>query len=436
MPTLPDQDRKIPHVVIVGGGFGGLYAAKHLGNKPVRVTLVDRRNFHLFQPLLYQIAIGELSPGDIATTLRATFRHDPNISVLMDEMTDLVPGMRQVQLRDEPEPLTYDYLILATGSMPSYFGHDDTWAEHATGLKSVEDALDMRRQIFSAFEAAERERDPKKQAMLLTFVIIGGGPTGVELAGALAELTHIGLKQDFRKITPEQARILLVEASSRVLSTYPEELSKKAAEALEKLGVTIRTGTTVTDIQENVVTLSWEDSKEQVQASTILWTAGVKASPMGVIISERAGLEPDRGGRVMVTSNCSVPGHPDIFVIGDLANFSHTPNGKPLPGLAAVAIQQGEYVAKLIQAKAQGKNLPPFQYQDKGILAVIGLNEAVADLGKFRFSGFLAWLVWALVHIRYLIEFDNRLMVMFQWFWTYITRRTTARLITGRQSYD
>jgi NADH dehydrogenase len=436
MPTTPSQNRQIPHVVIVGGGFGGLYAAKHLGNKPVRVTLVDRRNFHLFQPLLYQIAIGELSPGDIATTLRATFRHYPNICVLMDEMTDLAPGMRQVQLRYEPVPLTYDYLILATGSMPSYFGHDETWAEHATGLKTVEDALDMRRQIFSAFEAAERERDPKKQAMLLTFVIIGGGPTGVELAGALAELTRIGLKQDFRKITPEQACILLIEASSRVLNTYPEELSTKAAEKLEKLGVTIRTGTTVTDIQENVVTLSWEDSKEQVQAGTILWTAGVKASPMGIIISERAGLEPDRNGRVMVASDCSVPGHPDIFVIGDLANFSHTPNGKPLPGLAAVAIQQGEYVARLIQSKIQGHQLPPFNYQNKGILAVIGLNEAVADLGKFRFSGFMAWLIWALVHIRYLIEFDNRMMVMFQWFWTYVTRRTTARLITGRQSYD
>jgi NADH dehydrogenase len=436
MPTTPSQNRQIPHVVIVGGGFGGLYAAKHLGNKPVRVTLVDRRNFHLFQPLLYQIAIGELSPGDIATTLRATFRHYPNISVLMDEMTDLAPGMRQVQLRYEPVPLTYDYLILATGSMPSYFGHDETWAEHATGLKTVEDALDMRRQIFSAFEAAERERDPKKQAVLLTFVIIGGGPTGVELAGALAELTRIGLQQDFRKITPEQACILLIEASSRVLNTYPEELSTKAAEKLEKLGVTIRTGTTVTDIQENVVTLSWEDSKEQVQAGTILWTAGVKASPMGIIISERAGLEPDRNGRVMVASDCSVPGHPDIFVIGDLANFSHTPNGKPLPGLAAVAIQQGEYVARLIQSKIQGHQLPPFNYQNKGILAVIGLNEAVADLGKFRFSGFMAWLIWALVHIRYLIEFDNRMMVMFQWFWTYVTRRTTARLITGRQSYD
>jgi NADH dehydrogenase len=436
MPTTPSQNRQIPHVVIVGGGFGGLYAAKHLGNKPVRVTLVDRRNFHLFQPLLYQIAIGELSPGDIATTLRATFRHYPNICVLMDEMTDLAPGMRQVQLRYEPVPLTYDYLILATGSMPSYFGHDETWAEHATGLKTVEDALDMRRQIFSAFEAAERERDPKKQAVLLTFVIIGGGPTGVELAGALAELTRIGLQQDFRKITPEQACILLIEASSRVLNTYPEELSTKAAEKLEKLGVTIRTGTTVTDIQENVVTLSWEDSKEQVQAGTILWTAGVKASPMGIIISERAGLEPDRNGRVMVASDCSVPGHPDIFVIGDLANFSHTPNGKPLPGLAAVAIQQGEYVARLIQSKIQGHQLPPFNYQNKGILAVIGLNEAVADLGKFRFSGFMAWLIWALVHIRYLIEFDNRMMVMFQWFWTYVTRRTTARLITGRQSYD
>jgi NADH:ubiquinone reductase (H+-translocating) len=426
---------KMPHVVIVGGGFGGLYAAKALGNKPVRVTLVDKRNFHLFQPLLYQVATGSLSPGDIASPLRSVLRDFGNIEVVMAEVVDIQPEARQLILKDEPAPLGYDMLILAAGSATHYFNHPD-WTHIAQGLKSVEDALDMRRNIFIRFEMAEKEPDPAKQMALLTFVIIGGGPTGVELAGALAELSRYSLPEDFRHVDCKQARVILIEMGPRILAAYPEDLAIKAAETLSRMGVQIRTHTSVTELRKNEVILSCQGQTENISAATILWAAGVKASSLGQILSERLGCPTDRGGRLLVEKDFSVNNHPEIFVIGDLASYTHTPDQKPLPGVAPVAMQEGRYVAQLILNQLQGKSLPSFRYRDQGNLAVIGIKEAVGDLHNMHLSGFMAWLIWAFVHIRYLIEFDNKLMVMFQWAWTLMTRRHGARLITGRYSYD
>lgn len=433
--SSPLTNRNYPHVVIVGGGFGGLYAAKSLGNKPVRVTLIDKRNFHLFQPLLYQIATGSLSPGDIASPLRSVLRDYDNIEVLMDEVVDILPETNQLRLKEEPAPLSYDMLVLATGSTTHYFGHDD-WAEKTNGLKTVEDALDMRRQVFNVFEAAEKERDPEKQAALLTFVIVGGGPTGVELAGALAELSNFSLPQDFKHIDCKKARILLVDMGSRILSAYPEDLSAKAAKTLEKLGVTVRSNTSVTNIEDSKIILSSNGKTEEIASGTILWAAGVKASPLGHMLADKLGCQVDRGGRVMVEPDLSVSGHPNIFVIGDLANYSHTADSKPLPGVAPVAIQEGRYVAHRILKKCANETCKPFKYQDKGSLAVIGILEAVGNLNNIHLSGFMAWLIWAVIHISYLIEFDNKLMVMFQWAWTLTTRRHGARLITGKGVYD
>jgi len=415
------------HVVIIGGGFGGLYAAKVLGRGPVKVTVVDKRNFHLFQPLLYQVATGGLSPGDIASPLRAVLNRYKNIWVLTAEVIDIDPGQPKVILRDGE--LTYDTLIIATGVSHHYFGHDE-WAPIAPGLKTVEDALDVRRRIFLAFEAAEREPDPEQRRAWMTFVLVGGGPTGVELAGALGELAHSTLKNDFRNINPREVEILLLEGADRLLPPYPAELSAKAEAGLTRLGVTMRTSTLVTDIQNNTVTMRRGDTVEQIEARTILWAAGVKASPMGQVLAQRAGAQLDRAGRVVVEPDLTIPGHPDMFVIGDLSSFSHQ-DGKPLPGVAPVAMQQGRYVANLIQARLKGKSLPPFRYRDKGSLAVIGRNAAVADFGSLRFGGFLAWLIWIFVHIGYLIEFDNKVLVMFQWAWNYFTRKRGARLITG-----
>jgi NADH dehydrogenase len=428
------KNTKRPHVVIVGGGFGGLYAAKTLGNQPVDVTLVDKRNFHLFQPLLYQVATGSLSPGDIAAPLRDVLRHYPNVHVIMDEMVDILPDEKQIKLRDEP-PVGYDILILATGSMTHYFGNNQ-WAEHTNSLKTVEEALNMRRQILCVFEDAEVESDPRKRDMLMTFVIIGGGPTGVELAGAIAQLSHYSLKGNFRNIDPKKTRIFLIEGSPRLLAAYPKELSASAQKTLENMGVTVRTQALVTEIGKQRVTFKIDGETESIEAGTILWAAGVKASGIGQVVAERLRLELDRGGRIPVNPDLSVPGHPEIMVLGDLASFSHTPDQKPLPGVAPVAIQQGKYAAERILWQLEGKNPPPFTYHDKGSLAVIGLKEAVADLGKLRFTGLIAWFIWALVHIRYLIGFDNKLVVMFQWFWTYLTRQHGARLITGPGAYD
>lgn len=422
------KDTQPHHVVIIGGGFGGLYAAKALGHAPVRVTVIDKRNFHLFQPLLYQVATGGLSPGDIASPLRAVLGRHKNTQVLIAEVIDLKPDERKVILRDGT--LTYDTLIVATGVSHHYFGHDE-WAQRAPGLKTVEDATEIRRRIFLAFEAAERETDPEKRQACLTFVIVGGGPTGVELAGALAELAHNTLKNDFRSIDPTEANILLLEGLERVLPPYPPELSAKAEEALVRLGVTVQTKTMVTDIQNGCITFRrGEGQPEQLQARTILWAAGMKASALGQILADRTGVALDRAGRVMVEPDLTLAGQPNIFVIGDLANYSHQ-GDKPLPGVAQVAMQQGQYVADLIQRRPQGKSLPPFHYRDPGSLAVIGRNAAVADLGSLKFGGFLAWLMWVFIHIFYLIEFDNRILVLFQWAWNYITRKRGARLITG-----
>lgn len=422
------KDTQPHHVVIVGGGFGGLYAAKALGRAPVQVTVIDKRNFHLFQPLLYQIATGGLSPGDIASPLRAVLSHYKNTRVLIGEVIDLKPDERRVILRDGE--LTYDTLIVATGVSHHYFGHEE-WAQRAPGLKTVEDATEIRRRIFLAFEAAERETDPEKRQAWLTFIIVGGGPTGVELAGALAELAHKTLKNDFRYIDPAEAKILLLEGVERVLPPYPPELSAKAEQSLVQLGVTVQTKTLVTDIQDGCITFRrGEGQPEQLRAHTILWAAGMKASALGQILADRTGVVLDRAGRVMVEPDLTVADHPNIFVIGDLANYSHQ-GDKPLPGVAQVAMQQGKYVADLIQHRTQGKNLAPFHYRDPGSLAVIGRNAAVADLGSLKFGGFVAWLMWVFIHIFYLIEFDNRVMVLFQWAWNYITRKRGARLITG-----
>jgi len=425
---LDDVKNQSPHhVVIVGGGFGGLYAAKALGRAPVKVTLIDKRNFHLFQPLLYQVATGTLSPADISSPLRAIVNNYKNTTVQMGEVIDINPQEGKLILSNEE--LSYDSLIIATGVSHHYFGNDE-WAEAAPGLKTVEDALEIRRRIFLAFEAAEKEANPEKRRAWLTFVVIGGGPTGVELAGAIAELAYTTLKEDFRNIDTAEAQVLLLEGMDRILPPYPPELSAKANDSLEHLGVTVRTNTRVTNIENNVVSLSCGDRMEEIPAQTILWAAGVKASGLGKALAERTGAELDRAGRVMVEPDLSVAGHPNIFVIGDLANFSHQ-DEKPLPGVAPVAIQQGQYVANLLKRRLKDKTLPPFRYRDYGSLAVIGRNSAIMNLNFLRLSGFPAWLIWVFVHIYYLIEFDNKLVVLLQWGWNYFTRKRGARLITG-----
>jgi NADH dehydrogenase len=416
------------HVVIVGGGFGGLYAAKALRQAPVRVTLVDRRNFHLFQPLLYQVATGGVSAGDIAYPLRSIFAPDRHFSVIMGEVIDIDVAQRRMILRDGE--LAYDTLILSPGSAPQYFGHD-TWEQHAPPLKTIEDALEIRRRIFLAFEAAEREPDPDRRRALMTFVIIGGGPTGVELAGTLGELAHGTLKHDFRAIDPAQAKIVLLEGGQRLLSAFPPELSAKAESALRRLGVTVQSGALVTEVREDQVTMRRGDATETLPTHTILWTAGVKSSPLGETLAKRTGAEFDRAGRVKVAPDFTLPGHPEIFVIGDLAHAADR-EGKPLPGLASVAIQEGRYVGKLIHDRLQGRAPSSFRYVDKGNLAIIGRNAGVADFGRFRVSGFPAWFLWLFVHIYYLIGFDNKLLVLFQWAWNYATRKRGAQLITGR----
>ncbi len=418
------------HVVIVGGGFGGLYAAQALRNAPVKVTLIDKRNFHLFQPLLYQVATGKLSPGDISSPLRGILSPNKNTKVLMGEVTGIDPKQQKIQLHDEE--LSYDTLIVATGVSHHYFGNDQ-WAQKAPGLKTIEDALEMRRRIFSAFEAAEKETNPEKRRAWLTFVLVGGGPTGVELAGSLAELAYRALKEDFRNIDTSETKILLLEGMDRILPPYTSELSAKAKASLEYLGVMVQTGTLVTNIEDNLVTMCRGEQIEQISAQTILWAAGMKASGMGAMLAESTGVELDRAGRVIVEPDLSVAGHPNIFAIGDLANFPHQyENGKPLPGVAPVAMQQGSYVARLLKKRLQAKTLPPFHYNDYGSLAVIGRNAAVADLGFVKFAGFPAWLAWVFIHILFLIEFDNKLLVMIQWGWDYLSRQGGARLITNQ----
>jgi NADH:ubiquinone reductase (H+-translocating) len=415
-------------VVVVGGGFGGLHAVQCLKNTPVAVTLVDRRNFHLFQPLLYQVATGWLSPANIAATLRAILKHHKNTHVLLAEAMDIDVNDQRLLL--DSGFVSYDTLIVATGSAHHYFGNDH-WAALAPSLKTVEDATEIRRRIFLAFEAAERETDPDDLNALLTFVIVGGGPTGVELAGALGEIANDTLKNDFRNIDPSKARILLLEASDRILPPYPPELSYQAEIALNKLGVTVRSQALVIDIKPKAVMVKRGDKLETIPCRTVIWAAGVQASRLGKVIAQSTGAGLDRSGRVLVEPDLTVPGHPEIFVIGDLANYSHQPDGSPLPGTAPVAIQQGQYVAKVIRSRITGSAPPSFHFRDRGNMAIVGRASAVANIGKLQFSGFLAWLTWLFVHLMNLVEFENKVLVLVQWGWYYFRRNRAARLITN-----
>ena len=414
-------------VVIIGGGFGGLSVARTLKHSPVDVTLIDRCNYHLFQPLLYQVATGSLSPASIAAPLRQILRRQKNTKVLLAEAVHIDAAKRRVILSDGA--IDYDTVVVATGATHQYFGHDE-WEKFAPGLKTVEDATAMRRRILLAFEAAERERDPEKLRAWMTFVIVGGGPTGAELAGALGEIANDTLRHDFRDIDPSTARIILVEGADRALPAYPPKLSEAARQMLVRLGVTVRTGAMVTGIQEDSVTIREGDRTETIPTRTILWAAGVLASPLGRILSQEAGAKLDNAGRVVVEPDMSIPGHPEIFVIGDLSNFSHQ-TGKPLPGVAQPAIQQGHYVGKLIRARLQNKKLHAFHYFDKGNLATIGRGAAVADLNWLQLSGMPAWFIWIFIHLLYIVQFQNRLLVLMQWAWLYLTFDRSARLITG-----
>ncbi|MFN3651609.1 MAG: NAD(P)/FAD-dependent oxidoreductase [Armatimonadota bacterium] len=420
-----------PRVVIVGGGFGGLYAAQQLGTAAVDVTLIDRRNFHLFQPLLYQVATGGLSPADISSPLRAVLNRQRNTRVLQAEVVDFDLDRRRVILRDGEVP--YDTLIVAAGATSHYFGNPE-WEGSAPGLKTVQDALEIRRKVFIAFEAAERETDPAARAAWLTFVVVGGGPTGVELAGALGELARHTLKHDFRSFDPASARVLLLEGGPRILPAYPDSLSEAAASSLAALGVEVRTGVQVTGIEADGVRVRAGETEERLPARTVLWAAGMKASPLGAALARRAGAELDRTGRVVVEPDLTLPGHPEVYVIGDLAHFAHGVE-RPLPGVAPVAIQQGRFVGRRLRRGA-GAGPDRFRYQDKGSLAVIGRNAAVAAIGRWRVRGFFAWLLWMFIHILYLVEFENRMLVLTQWALSYFTRKRGARLITPEVPVD
>ena len=412
-------------VVVVGGGFGGLYAAKGLARAPVEVTLVDRRNFHLFQPLLYQVATGGLSPGEIASPLRHILSRNRNTRVWLAEVTDIDVDAHALILADGRE-LPYDTLVVSAGARNHYFGND--WEKVAPGLKSIEDATEMRSRILRAFEAAEMEADAEERRAWLTFVVIGGGPTGVELAGTLGEISNDTLRHDFRSIKPAEAQILLLEGSDRILGTFPPQLSEAAERSLIRMGVRTRTKALATDIDAGGVTIRVDGATQRIASHTVLWAAGVAASPLGEILKARAGATLDRMGRVTVEPDLSVPGHPEILVIGDMALFQQ--NGKPLPGVAPVAMQEGRYAAKLIVKRLRGEAVKPFHYFNKGNLATIGRRAAVADFGVVRFSGWFAWVTWLFVHLMYLVGFQNRLVVLLKWVFDYVTRNRGARLIT------
>ena len=425
---------RTPHrVVIVGGGFGGLYAARELGKAPeVEVTLIDRRNHHLFQPLLYQVATGSLAPGEIAQPPRSIFRKRKNVTVLLGEAVGIDADARRVLLSDGG-PIEYDSLIVATGARFSYFGHDE-WAKVAPGLKSIDDAIDVRRRILIAFEAAEREAVPQRRAEWLTFVVVGGGPTGVELAGALGEIANDTLKQDFRSINPSDSRILLVEAMERILPTYPEGRSQSATRQLERLGVTVRTGTRVVDVNARSVRVAVGKKEERIPARTVLWAAGVLASTFARTVAVAAGAETDKSGRVLVTPDLTLPDRPEIFVIGDAA-VQPWKDQRPVPGVAQGAIQPGKHVGRTILRRLRGEATPPFRFSDRGDVAVIGRLSGVTNipwLGPFgQTGGFLAWLLWLGIHITYLIGFANRIVVSVRWAWSFFTHGRSSRLITG-----
>ncbi len=409
-----------PHIVIIGGGFGGLYCAKELArHKDVHITVVDRKNHHTFQPLLYQVASAVLSPGEIASPIRSVLRSKKNVNVFLGEALGFDLAARQVKLREFA--LSYDFLVVAAGATHSYFGHDE-WAGFAPGLKTIEDALEIRRRVLLAYEIAERRAAAGETQYPLNFVVIGAGPTGVELAGALADIAREALVHDFRSIDPARSRVLLLEGGPRVLAAYPDDLSTKAQRQLEKLGVEVHTGAIVSNIEAGKVHVG----EQVIEASVVLWAAGVRASSLGAAL----GVSTDRAGRVEVERDLSIPGHPEVFVIGDLAAFKG-PGGKLLPGVAPVAIQQGKAAAANIWRRIQGQPTCGFIYRDKGSLATIGRSAAVAEIGKAHFSGTLAWLLWLLVHILYLIGFRNRALVVMNWAWAYFTRGRGIRLITG-----
>jgi NADH dehydrogenase len=417
-------------VVIVGGGFAGLNAAQKLRRAPVQITLVDRRNFHLFQPLLYQVATGGLSPANIAAPLRGILRRQKNVQVLLAEAVDFDPAARKVLLDDGQ--LEYDTLIVAAGVRPSYFGNE-SWAPLAPGLKTIEDATEIRRRIFVAFEAAERETDPQKRQALLTFVVVGGGPTGVELAGALAEISRYTLRHEFRRIDPAEAKLVLVEMADSILGTFPEPLRQKATRSLERLGVAVWTRTSVAEIKPGEVVLRAKDgSMSALAARTVLWSAGVSAAPLAERLAQRTGAERDKAGRIVVERDLTIKGHAQIMVLGDMAHCGSA-DGKPLPGLAPVAIQQGRYAARAIRDRLRGQTPPPFQYQDLGIMATIGRSAAVAVLWGWKLSGFFAWILWLFIHLMQLVMFQNRLLVFVQWAFLYFTFNRSARLVTETQ---
>ncbi|HZZ90878.1 MAG TPA: NAD(P)/FAD-dependent oxidoreductase [Caulobacteraceae bacterium] len=418
--TAANAEPRRPQVVIVGAGFGGLSAAKALANAPVDVTVIDRRNHHLFQPLLYQVATAGLAPTQIASPIRTILRGQSNARVVLAEVTGVDVARKQIASGGRTTP--FDYLVLATGATHAYFGHDD-WAEHAPGLKSLEDALTLRRRILTAFEAAETACDPAERRRLLTFVVVGAGPTGVELAGAIAELARMSIATDFRAIRQSMARVLLVEAGPRVLSTFDPALSAYAMRALERLGVDVRVGAAVTALDGRGANLG----DERIEAANVFWAAGVRASSAGGWL----GAQLDRAGRVLVRPDLSVEGAPDVFVVGDLASLKDAA-GRPVPGVAPAAKQQGEYVGRLIDGRVAGRGArPPFRYHDAGSLATIGRQAAVVHIGRFKLTGPLAWLFWSAAHIWFLIGFRNRLAVAIDWAWSYLTFERGARLITG-----
>jgi NADH:quinone reductase (non-electrogenic) len=415
---MENEDPTNPRVVILGAGFGGLEAAKQLADKPVQVTVIDRTNYHLFQPLLYQVATAALSPADIAAPVRGILGKYENIEVILAEVQAVDVAGRTVRTADREIP--YDYLIVATGARHSYFGHDE-WEKLAPGLKSLEDAIEIRRRILMAFEFAEKTTDPQARAAAMNFVIVGGGPTGVEMAGAIAEIARETLAKDFRHIDPSNARVILVEGEKRVLASYPEDLSASAQKQLQELGVEVITGTHAGDLTENGL----EVAGKFIPCRVKIWAAGNAASFVGKTL----GVAVDRAGRVIVQDDLTIPGHPEVQVIGDLANFT-SKEGKPLPGVSPVAIQEGRHAATNILHMVAGAKPQRFYYWDKGSMATIGRNRAVADLNFVHFSGFLAWLAWLFVHVIYLVGFRNRILVLFQWAWAYVTFNKGARLIT------
>lgn len=417
-----------PHrVVIVGGGFAGLHAAQALGKSGHAVTLLDKRNFQLFQPLLYQVATGSLPPGDIAIPQRVVLRKYPNVRVIQATAYDLDPA-RKI-LKHEYGELPYDTLVAATGVKHHYFGHDE-WKAFAPGLKTVEHAIEIRHKIFKAFELAEVTEDEQTRRELMTFVVVGGGPTGVELAGAIGELAHRTMVKDFRRIDPRSARVLLIEGAKDVLPVFPPKLRIAARASLEQLGVSVITEGMVEEVGAEFVRYRKGEASETVRTHTILWAAGVRASQFGEILVTRSGAQADRGGRVLVGPDCALPGHPDVFVIGDMAKLTDVA-GRDVPGLAPAAIQQGRYVAQVLKARARGQTPKPFKYRDLGTMAVIGMNHAVGDLGFMKVRGVIGWFIWAFVHVMSLIDSEQRVRVFVQWAWKYFTRRQGDRLITG-----